>query len=222
MVHPVSAHPTRPRVCGVDGCPGGWVVADADGCTVVTTLAEIVDRYSLIGIDMPIGLADDGKRTCDSDARKALFRRASTVFTPPPRPLLHINDYATANTESRRRFGRGISKQSFMIWPRIRELDALVRTAPDRFVEIHPECSFLAIAGEPLLSKHSEAGKIFRKKFLETALGGLPTVPRGAKVDDFLDAHAVLWSALRFVRGEHITYGDGERDSLGLAMRIVA
>lgn len=218
----MSAQPTSTQVCGVDGCPGGWVVADANGCTVVPTLAEIVHRYSLIGIDMPIGLAADGRRSCDVEARKALFRRASTVFTPPPRPLVHIEDYATANAESRIRFGRGISKQSFMIWPRIRELDAIARVVPDRFVEIHPECSFLAIAGEVLPSKHSEAGKKFRKNFLETALGGLPAVPRGAKVDDFLDAHAVLWSALRFVRNEHITYGDGALDGVGLAMRIVA
>ncbi len=210
------------RVCGVDGCPGGWVVADAAGCRVVPDLSAIADRYDLIGIDMPIGLSGDGVRLCDREARKALFHRASTVFSPPPRPLLHLADYTVANAESRRQFGRGISKQSFMIWPKIRELDVLARAYPDRFVEVHPECSFARMAGEPLPTKHSDAGKNSRKKILEKVVGTVPAAPRGARIDDVLDAHAVLWSALRFLRNEHATYGDGALDAVGLPMRIVA
>ena len=210
------------RVCGVDGCPGGWVVADTAGCRVVPQLSTIAADYDLVGIDMPIGLSADGRRQCDSDARKALFHRASTVFSAPPRPLLHLSDYALANAESRRRFGRGISKQSFMIWPKIRELDVLAQAHPGRFIEVHPECSFAQMAGEPLPSKHSEAGKNSRKKFLENFLGNVPAAPRGARIDDVLDAHAVLWSTLRFVRNEHASYGDEALDAVGLTMRIVA
>jgi hypothetical protein len=218
----MSAHGSTLRICGVDGCPGGWIVADGTGCRVVHDLAELVPAYDVIGIDMPIGLADDGTRACDVGARKALFHRASTVFSAPPRSLLAITDYPTANARSREVFGRGISKQSFMIWDKIRELDVQARLHPDRFVEIHPECSFAAMAGEPLPTKHSDPGKNFRKNFLEKHFGTLPDVPAGARVADLLDSYAVLWSARRFAADHHITYGDGALDSVGLAMRIVA
>lgn len=210
------------RICGVDGCPGGWIVADEVGCRVVPNLAELVSGYDIIGIDMPIGLAEDGMRACDIGARKALFHRASTVFSAPPRSLLAITDYPTANARSRECFGRGISKQSFMIWGKIRELDAHAQLHPDRFVEIHPECSFAAMAGEPLPTKHSDPGKKFRKKFLGKHFGDLPDVPSGAHTADLLDSYAVLWSARRFAADRHITYGDGAIDSVGLMMRIVA
>ena len=51
--------------------------------------------------------------------------------------------------------------------------------------------------------------------------------PRGARVDDVLDAFAVLWSAERFARGEHVVLGrDAQQglvmhDERGLPMRIV-
>jgi hypothetical protein len=37
-----------------------------------------------------------------------------------------------------------------------------------------------------------------------------------------LDACAVLWSAERFARGDHVTLGDGSVDALGLPMRILS
>jgi hypothetical protein len=45
--------------------------------------------------------------------------------------------------------------------------------------------------------------------------------PRRAAIDDVDDADAVLWSATRFARGEHHTFGDGSRHARGIEMRIV-
>lgn len=144
------------------------------------------------------------------------------MFPAPPRPLLHHTDYATANAESRRIFGRGISRQAFAIWPKVRELDEIARRVPGRFVEIHPECSFTEMTGTVPPSKHGEPGKKFRREALERAFGEVATSLRGAKPDDVLDAYAVFWSALRFARGEHRVIGSDPDDACGLPIRIVA
>lgn len=217
-----SATRVRPRICGIDGCRSGWVVASADGVRVVPALAEVMAEFDIVGIDMPIGLSDDGHRECDAMARKLLKKRACTVFPAPPRDLVHLDDYPTANRESRARFGRGVPRQAHALWPKIRELDVVVRANPGRFVEIHPECSFLEMTGELPPSKQSEPGKNFREIALRSTLGHLPERPGGAKWDDVLDAYAVLWSARRYASGRHRSLGDGSLDRCGIAMVIVS
>jgi hypothetical protein len=209
------------RVCGVDGCRGGWVAASPHGIEVVSSLLDLLPRFDLIGIDMPIGMSVDGRRACDTAARKALSTRSSTVFPVPPRSLVHLTDYAEANRLSKSQFGRGVSRQSFAIWPKIRELDEIARSNPGCLVEIHPECSFTEMSGEVPPTKHGEPGKKFREKVLRDHFGSIPADVRGAKRDDVLDAHAVLWSALRFANNTHRTLGDGSLDACGLPMRIV-
>jgi predicted RNase H-like nuclease len=173
---------------------------------------------------MPIGLPDTWWRAADVDARRFLGgRRASTVFPTPPRPLVHQTDHAAASALSRTLFGRGLPRQSFHLLPRLRELDELARTqGEDRILEVHPECSFRALAGTTLPSKHRSDGREARQSLLRPLFGAVIDVrPRGADTDDVLDAFAVLWSVERFLRGEHIEHGDGARDRYGLPMRIV-
>ena len=173
---------------------------------------------------MPIGLPDEWWRAADAEARRFLGGgRASTVFPTPPRPLLHETDHGAANALSRRLFGRGLPRQSFHLLPRLRELDDLARTqGEDRLLEVHPECSFRALAGTALPSKHTLEGRLARQRLLGPLFGDLIDArPRGAQVDDVLDAFAVLWSVERFLRAEHIAHGDGARDRYGLPMRIV-
>lgn len=210
------------RVCGIDGCRSGWVVASTEGVTVVRSLPEVLGEFDLIGIDMPLGLSESGFRDCDAEARKLLKKRACTVFPAPPRSLVHVDDYHAANLESRRRFGRGVPRQAHALWPKIREVDAVARAHPGRLVEIHPECSFVELTGVVPPSKHSEPGKIFRETALREAFGRLPERPSGAKWDDVLDAQVVLWSARRYAIGAHRSLGDGSLDGCGIAMRIVA
>ena len=74
----------------------------------------------------------------------------------------------------------------------------------------------------PLPSKHTADGIERRRALLLPRFGPVVDArPRGAAADDVLDAYAVLWSAERFARGEHLTLGDGSVDELGLPMRIV-
>lgn len=211
------------RLAGIDGCRRGWVVAHDDGWDVVSTLAEVIGHFDVLGIDMPIGLPDTWGRVADAQARTFLRGRASTVFPTPPRSLLSHDDYATANAASKREHGRGLTRQTFFLFPKIIEVDALVEPArPDRLVEIHPECAFTRMGDGPLPSKRTSAGLAARRQALERAMGSAPHARRGVGEDDVLDAHAVLWSVRRFVAGTAVAFGDGGRDARGLPMRIVS
>ena len=115
-------------------------------------------------------------------------------------------------------------KQAFNLLPRLRELDELARAQPEnRLVEIHPECSFRALAGAALPSKHTPDGLDARRALLRPLFGdvGRRTASAAHEVHDVLDAFAVLWSVERFCHGAHLEHGDGERDGYGLPMRIV-
>lgn len=172
---------------------------------------------------MPIGLPDSSPRACDLQARAFLGSRRSSVFPAPPRACLEATDYADALARCRTALGVGLSLQAFHLLPKIREVDALVSPADDRCVaEVHPECAFLLLNEmEPLPPKRTPEGAQLRRELLTRLFGPLPAVPRGARPDDLLDAFAVLWSAERFSRGEHLQFGDGSRDQVGLPMRIV-
>ena len=191
------------RVAGVDACRSGWVVASLDGYSVVDRLDEVVDDLELIGVDMPIGLPVSGPRRCDVDARRFLSPRGSTVFPAPTRAVVHHTEYAEANAASRAAWGRGVSRQAFGLFAKIREVEALALRRPDDFVEIHPECAFARMAGHVLGSKHHPQGQSARAALVEKYFGPVDRRHRGALPDDVLDAYAVLWSVLRFIGNEH-------------------
>jgi predicted RNase H-like nuclease len=195
-------------------------VATSRGATFEPRLHR--DLGTTIGIDMPIGLPDDTARTSDRAARAFLGPRRSSIFTTPPRACLHSTDHATAVRAARDAIGIGISIQSFHLLPKIRELDALVVPGEEQFVEVHPECAFLVMnALEGLPPKATADGAARRAELLRSWYGPLPPVPRGARPDDLYDALAVLWSTHRYVRGDHVTFGDGARDARGLPMRVI-
>jgi predicted RNase H-like nuclease len=222
---------SRASIHGIDGCRAGWVVAtrgdrggrDAPHVAVLDRLDAVeAIAASVVGVDMPIGLPVDRPRSADRAARARLGPRRSSVFPTPPRVCLGATTHAEASARAREATGTGISVQAFHLLGKIAELDALVDPwAQDDIVEIHPECSFALLAGEPLPSKKTDDGRERRRAIVEQEFGTLPSVPRGASIDDVLDAFAVLWSAERWVAGTALVLGDGERDERGLVMRIV-
>lgn len=209
------------EVWGVDGCRSGWVIATITDLVVAPRL-ELPDGV-IVGIDMPIGLPTNAPRTCDREARRFLGRRSSTVFPAPARACLGARSHSEANARSRLATGRGLPIQAFHLLAKITEVDALVTPEIEhRVVEIHPECAFVRMNhGEPLPSKRTTDGAQQRRALLTQHFDVRPA-PRGAAADDVLDAYAVLWSAQRFERGEHVEFGDGSRDERGLVMRIVS
>jgi predicted RNase H-like nuclease len=217
---------------GVDGCPQGWVVATRNlggvDVRVVGDLTSTVADVSHVGIDMPIGLPRSPGRSADRAARDLLGPRRSSVFPAPARPLLQSDSHVEANTLSRALFGVGMSVQTFHLLSKIRAIDVLARgldlsDRDSRIAEVHPECSFLVASGSPLASKHSANGIASRRAVVELLFGEVPPVPRGARLDDVLDACAALWSTERFARDQHLTIPDDriERDEYGTLMRIV-
>jgi predicted RNase H-like nuclease len=118
-----------------------------------------------------------------------------------------------------------MSAQAFGLVRAVRDVDAAV--TPDdehRVVETHPELAFAAMAGAPLPAKRTDDGVRARRVALR---GWLPEVdaaataaPRGARVDDALDALACAWVARRWRAGQAELVGDGSRDRRGLVMRI--
>ena len=209
------------EIAGIDGCRAGWIVATLGGVAVVPTLH--LERFTLVGIDMPIGLIDGPPRACDLEARKFLGRAGSSVFPAPPRAALQHSDYRAALAAARAATGRGISKQTFNIMAKVTELDALIqRSDQHRIIEVHPECAFTTLNdGTPLPSKKTAEGRRLRRQLLARHFHVPPRAPAGAAPDDLLDAYAVLWSAQRYRRGEHRVFGDGQCDARGIEMRIV-
>ncbi|HEX3090303.1 MAG TPA: DUF429 domain-containing protein [Ilumatobacteraceae bacterium] len=208
-------------IAGIDGCKTGWIVVTERAVVVVPTLG--LDHFAIVGIDMPIGLLDGPPRACDIAARKYLERAGSSVFPAPPRAALGHTDYRDALAVSRTVTGRGISKQTFNIMRKVAELDRLIDASNQHsIIEVHPECAFKAMnCDEKLLSKKTFEGQNARRRLLSEHFDVPSTAPRGAAIDDMLDAYAVLWSVRRFQRGEHRTFGDGQRDARGIEMRIV-
>lgn len=230
-------------VAGVDGCRAGWVVATTgveDGAPVsvevVAGLHALVDavvggRLAAAGIDMPIGLTDDGVRLADREARALLGPRRSSLFPTPARAVLDATDHADANARSRAASGKGISVQAFHLFPKIRELAALVTPAlQPRLAEVHPETSFAVLRGAPCAHpKRTAAGRAERIAalagcFEPVSFTAVVAARHGRTAgDDVLDALVAAWTARRIARGEARELGDPDvRDARGMRCTILA
>jgi predicted RNase H-like nuclease len=220
-------------VAGADGCRDGWVVCrrDADGALdirVVKTLADACEGLSVFAVDMPIGLLDTPRpgRTCESEARALLRGKTSSVFPTPCRPALACLEYAHANATSRE-LGAGLTRQTFHLFPKLREIDDLLRTWPklQRIVhEAHPELAFARMnGGLAVLSKKRQPEGYEERLRLLAQHGLKPPIERlrGAARDDILDAVAVCRTALLIAQGTATRLGLSDaRDSHGLPMNI--
>src|SRR4029453_443038 len=144
-------------VAGADVCRGGWggVTPPIDGAATARGAPpprggaprQARGELGAIGVDMPIGLADDGPRRCDQEARELVGPRRSSVFTAQVAPDLGARTYEQALARSRQASGVGLSKQAWHLVPRIKELDALLDpTRQGRIFECHPEAAFAALA----------------------------------------------------------------------------
>ena len=217
-------------VLGVDGWRGAWVAARLDGRSV--TFSVLPDAASVlavpdvhvIGIDMPIGLSDDGARRCDVEARRRPPGAASSVFPAPVRPVLRTTTYDEARTTSLAASGRSLSVQTFALVPAIRSLDDALGDPPDpRVHEVHPELSFRALDGRVTDRKTSGSGLAQRIRALEPVMDVLDALAEdraGLPVADALDACAAAWSAQRIAERRAESVGEDRLDARGRPVRI--
>lgn len=236
-MHRGQKNEEKSLILGVDGCRAGWlaVILAPDGGglraeRVADWSALKLDGADVVAVDMPIGLAEAGARGCDIAARRLLPKgRKSSVFPAPRRYMLDCETWAEAQDEGRRRESCGLSKQSWNILPKIRELDrALAPAQQDRVREAHPELIFHHLNGwDALPGKRSREGREARLALLEEA--GLPGAdalldlyPRAeVQPDDVIDAAACALAARRMLRGEAVRLPETPlRDARGLRMEI--
>lgn len=206
-------------VVGADAYKGGWVtVALRDGaverCGTYTRFNEVLSDHrdaSVVGVDIPIGLPDSSGRQADDLARRFVGPRRNSVFSTPGRAVLEAATYQEALDVTRALGVTGISKQSFGLAQKILEVDQIAQDN-ERVMEVHPEVSFRAMAGQPLTySKKSWNGASLRRMLLAQHDIRLPDdlgEAGLAPVDDVLDAAAAAWTADRIARGKAISLPD--------------
>lgn len=148
-------------------------------------------------VDVPIGLSEtDAARRPEEAARGVLGPRAASVFNVPIRSILDAETYAAANEAQRDAIDKGLTKQTYNITDRIREVDRLLGD-PDSDVtqtvvrESHPEVCFWALHdGHPMAySKTAQPAAAHWER-----VGVLATVHD--EPDDFHDALADAGQAL--------------------------
>jgi predicted RNase H-like nuclease len=231
----------------VDGCRGGWlaVLCALSGkrgvpvqlashlCRDFKAVLELPQRPRAVAVDMPIGLLErtvPGGRSCDREARALLGRpRASSVFTPPARAAPSASRYSEVAALN----GGGLSKESFNILPKIREIDAALCPADQqRVFECHPELVFARLAGAPIAhNKKTMEGrrervrllrKIYRDAFQEPTRLRLLHGLRYVAFDDVVDAYALAHAAwlIHSGKAQRVPSGEPPQDARGLRMEI--
>ena len=235
-----------PFVLGVDGCRAGWVAARVNllsgdvSAFIVPSFDDLWNgagkKAAMIAVDMPIGLAETGRRACESEARKLLspYRHAS-VFPTPRRAMLAFDAYEDANAWGKRQgagAGGGLSKQAWMITPKIREIDNVIKPGDQRrLAEGHPEVAFWRLNGSAPCRHPKRKPEGAKERLALLRRHGIANAKRlyedlkkefGAKIgaDDVYDACALALTAKARLDGEAVCLGDGAKDARGLLMEI--
>ena len=233
----------RIECAGVDGCRAGWLyVALLDTGEFAhgvredfTGVATALEGARLVLVDIPIGLpsAGENRRLCDTEARRAISPRGSTVFSPPARSTLEKSTYQEACAENQRVVGRKLSIQAWGIAPKIRQVDRYLRgvkpAVPIR--EMHPEVAFWALNHERPLAqrKKTAAGIAARLSLLRRYHAGVAAcyeaclacyLRKNVARDDILDALVGAVTAANADCLERFP-PNPTRDEAGLPMEIV-
>ncbi|MAW88937.1 MAG: hypothetical protein CMJ42_20660 [Phyllobacteriaceae bacterium] len=227
-------------LAGADGCKAGWVAAiEQPGAPPVLSvfaafadLVRAVGANAIIAVDMPVGLPDRigrGGRGPEQAIRPLLGARQSSVFSIPSRAAVYAEPGPFADWEAMRAARgradrvaretsdppRGLAFQAFTLFPRIREIDALLLADTglrERVIECHPELAFWRLNGESAMTEPKKVkgrlhppGMAERRALLlscglDAALVEVPPPP-GAAADDCLDALACLMIARRHEKG---------------------
>ena len=230
-------------ILGVDACKGGWICVGRDLASgslfssIYGSVDELLDGISnpiIVAIDIPIGLTESGPRECDLRARQMLGSpRSSSVFPAPLRPALDATSRKEADEITRSIDRKGVPAQAWGIYPRIREVDLILRANPRvrRITyEVHPELSFMAWNDHISLgeSKKTYDGMRMRSDLIESDYGREARAKvrheqpkKLAADDDIHDAFAALWTAERIYSGLAEMIPNSPRiDSEGLEMAM--
>lgn len=211
------------------------------GAEVYTDFAELwagSQDASIILIDIPIGLKEQGReeRLCDKVARDLLGPdRGRCVFPAPCRPALSGRTFTEAGDLNEKMTGRRLSKQTFAILAKIKEVDDLLQSNPEvqgQIRELHPEVCFWALAGKKPMKHAKKMAEGFEERYKILHFFYPPTAQivahvlsnyrrKQVKKDDVLDALVAAVTAflgkncLSTIPESHV------KDAKGLPMEMV-
>ena len=229
---------------GIDGCKSGWfyVQIDADKhwkTGVVDNISDLetsLQQSTLSLIDIPIGLRgrDTTERHCDTLARQALKpERHASVFPVPSRLCMSAQDYQQASALNQQATGRKLSKQSWFITAKIKQVDTFLYEFQerDKLREMHPELCFWALNDFQAMqyNKKTDSGFKERTQLLmrffpesnELIRQALNSYPRHAVArDDIVDALVGALTAAFYPRLQSLP-AQPEIDEQGLPMEVV-
>ena len=230
---------------GVDGCRAGWFFValkpsgeiDSGIIRNIEELVKIAGDQDRIFVDIPIGLPNRGnERECDLDARRILGSpRASSVFRVPVRAALQADTYTEAKCLNHEATGKMIPRQSFAIFPKIKEVDSLLQGYPrarNILREVHPEICFWALSGQrPMrVNKKKEEGFCERIAVLKTIRFSVEEEVKqimsqvkckDVAKDDILDAFVAAITASANLTSLQTIPALPKKDCFGLPMEMV-
>ncbi len=139
------------------------------------------------------------------------------MFSTPSRSVVFATDWEAACAEVRRELPerKGVPKQAWNIFPKIREADEAQRGVKHVVIrESHPEVIFATMNGGKavIAGKRTAEGHGLRVGML--AAEGLSVAahmgerPEGCKKDDLVDAFACLWAAGRIAAKTARVFGE--------------
>ncbi|MBD3903295.1 DUF429 domain-containing protein [Chryseobacterium sp. Ch-15] len=228
------------KLVGIDGCRFGWVAVSLNdrSASLFKNLNDLVNFYddeSLFLLDMPIGLP--GKmieRTCETTARKELStKRKSSVFPIPCREAVYAENYETASLINRDFIQKGISKQTWFICAKIKELDQLLlqnERLRSRFKESHPELAFHYLNHRVSMgfNKKTEAGQQERLFVLSKFFQNIDVIyentinnfmRKDVAKDDVIDALCLAVTLEQIIKN-NISLESSDLDEKNLEMKI--
>ncbi len=150
---------------GIDGCKNKWLAVrlNRDGYNIflfddIDDIKQSFTPDDKILIDMPIGLidiADDRYKRPDSQLRKSLPGKASSVFNTPFRSIAYEDDIAKAWDISNSQDGR-MNSMSMAFRKHVKTVDFFLQNNPklkNVLLESHPEYCFAVLNdGNPILT----------------------------------------------------------------------
>lgn len=225
---------------GIDSCKYGWVVVSINSlgdynAELIKNIDQILNvKADIYLIDMPIGLLENGtdERLCDKLIRRMLQpNRGSSVFPVPARKAIYTNSYKEALRMNKELTGKGLSKQSYAITPKIKEVDEFLldhKYATNCLHESHPEVCFAEIIGSPCkYNKKSADGEFERINALRQyfninkMLSEIKFPKKDVATDDIIDASVLAVIGLLGLKNGFKTIPENPpEDNHGLKMSI--
>lgn len=218
-----------PVLAGVDGCRAGWIALirrPGEAVPSIRLFAGFADLATSLGpgaviaVDMPIGLPDriiGPGRGPEQAVRPFLGARQSSVFSIPARAAVEAQSYGEACRLALETSDppKKVSKQAFFLFAKILEIDRYLRSEPDargRIFECHPEFAFCRLNNMSPMSMPKKIRGAVNTDGIAERIGLLarhgvdPALfsngpPRGAAMDDLVDAAVNLVMAARHARG---------------------